>query len=58
MQLNEVSVVKEATSASEANLLLSEGWTLLGFVESSKHGAVTYVLGKPAAKAKGEFHAG
>jgi len=59
MELNTVSLLKEATGVRAANEAIQEGWTLLGFLESTKHGSVTYVLGKlktpgceaPAARA-------
>lgn len=46
MELNEVSQLKEATGVRAANEAIEDGWTLLGFLESTRHGSVTYVLGK------------
>ncbi len=42
MELNEVSQLKEATGVRAANEAIEDGWTLLGFLESTKHGSVTY----------------
>ncbi|MFJ5299135.1 hypothetical protein ACIQAL_21705 [Pseudomonas sp. NPDC088368] len=51
MSFETIAVVKEGHTAEEANQLLEQGWRLLGFVESTKDGGVTYVLGKPKTRA-------
>ncbi|WP_122436647.1 hypothetical protein [Pseudomonas viridiflava] len=52
MELKDVFEIKEAMSAADANKDIQGGeWTLLGFVENQKHGAVVYVLGKKKPKA-------
>lgn len=50
MLLENVAVVKEAHDAKDANELLVQGWQLLGFVESTKDGGVTYVLGQARSR--------
>ena len=54
MQLHEAFELKESYSVGNANSAIQEGWKLLA-VTSGANG-VTYVLGKPAEKPKGQFH--
>ncbi len=61
MQLSDAVEVVQVAGMRSANEKLAEGWKLLAVVpganaEGKAH--VAYVLGKSAAKAKGEFHAG
>jgi len=54
MSFENITQVKEAHTAKEANLMLDQGWKLLGFVESTKDGGVTYVLGQSGAGTSAE----
>lgn len=63
MQMSEATEVVQVVVAENSNKRLADGWKLLAVMsagngDDSGRTFVWYVLGKPAAKAKGEFRAG